>query len=271
MVAEAVVSKSTAACRLCNGETRYLFSRKVLGKYTVGYLECTDCGSLQSESPYWLAEAYQTSLASLDTGAAQRCLTNWGLTFFVAKLFSSRSLIDWGGGDGLLCRLLRDVGLDCRLYDAHATPTYGQSCIDGDDAAPPDLVTAFEVVEHLTRPASELQAIFRVPAPVVLLSTATYRGQGKDWWYLVPETGQHIFFYSEKALMRIARNNQLRLWFAGDYVLFVPAHKVTWRARVLLFVFFRARAMKFWRLVVTSMPTPGVWADFVKMKSKYVD
>lgn len=239
-------------------------------KYTVGYFECKNCGSLQSDVPHWLDEAYRVNLAALDTGAAQRCLANWGLTVFVARLFSSRSAIDWGGGDGLLCRLLRDVGLDCRVHDAHAALTYGQGfAAASDETFLPDLVTAFEVVEHLTDPKSELPAVFLERATVVLLSTGTYRGQGESWWYLAPETGQHVFFYSERALLRIAADNQRRLWLAGDYALFVPEQKVTRLKQLVLFVLFRPRAIRLLRVLVTMLPTPGVWADYLKMRSTH--
>ena len=64
------------ACRLCGGAITPAFSTRVLGRYTVRYGLCGQCRSLQTETPYWLAEAYSRNLSSLDTGAAQRNLRN---------------------------------------------------------------------------------------------------------------------------------------------------------------------------------------------------
>jgi hypothetical protein len=38
-------------------------------------------------------------------------------------------------------------------------------------------------------------------------TTQVYRGEGKDWWYLSTQTGQHIFFYSEKCLELLAHKH----------------------------------------------------------------
>jgi len=51
--------KAAITCRLCGGEARLYGGRSVLGKYEVAYYECGQCGSLQTEEPYWLEEAYR--------------------------------------------------------------------------------------------------------------------------------------------------------------------------------------------------------------------
>ena len=100
-------------CRLCGGPAQRRFSRIILGRHTIAYFQCTACRSLQTQKPYWLESAYQHNLAELDTGAAQRNLTNLGATAMVARVLGLRNIVDFGGGDGLLCRLLRDYGFNC--------------------------------------------------------------------------------------------------------------------------------------------------------------
>ena len=43
---------------MCNSNSDFVFSNKVLGKYDVAYYKCSNCESLQTETPYWLDEAY---------------------------------------------------------------------------------------------------------------------------------------------------------------------------------------------------------------------
>jgi hypothetical protein len=56
-------------------------------------------------------------LSYLDTGRAQRNLSDLAVCFFVSKLYKLKNIIDFGGGDGLLCRFLRDYGLNCFVKD----------------------------------------------------------------------------------------------------------------------------------------------------------
>ena len=45
-------------CRLCSSETAFQFRKTILQKYDIAYYECAGCGSLQTEVPYWLDEAW---------------------------------------------------------------------------------------------------------------------------------------------------------------------------------------------------------------------
>src|SRR3984893_5830290 len=194
---------SDEACRLCEGRLLPRFSGMVLRKYEVRYFECDRCGSLQTEVPYWLDDAYQSHLSSLDSGAVQRNLQNLAAAYLISKLFKVRDALDFGGGGGLLCRLLRDYNVNCYVKDKYAVPTYAQGFSEPDFAAP-NLVLAFEVLEHFATPAIELQDLFQSRPKVLLASTGIYNHQGANWWYLASKTGQHVFFYSKKAVKMVA-------------------------------------------------------------------
>ena len=102
---------STIPCRLCGSKSAMKFQVRGFAQLNVVYFECTNCGSLQTQEPSWLEEAYTDSnLSVTDTGAAQRVLVNnaWVLVF--ARFFQLRRMLDFGGGDGLLSRLLQNHG-----------------------------------------------------------------------------------------------------------------------------------------------------------------
>ena len=40
---------------------------------------------------------------------------------------------------------------------------------------------------------------------MVIFTTELYTGQREDWWYLAPDLGQHVFFYSARGLEEFAR------------------------------------------------------------------
>src|SRR5258705_5792319 len=121
------MSATSAAiqCRLCGQEAHFRFSSTVLQAHEVGYFECTQCGSLETDEPYWLPEAYKRHLTALDAGAAQRCVLNSIVCAYVLEtlgITAQQLCLDWGGGDGLFTRLMRDRGLNFLSYGQYADP-----------------------------------------------------------------------------------------------------------------------------------------------------
>jgi hypothetical protein len=254
-------------CRLCGGAVARKFELTVLGAHRVGYSACEACGSLQSERPYWLHEAYAQSLSALDTGAGQRNLHNFALCYVLQRVFRVKTAVDVGGGDGLLCRLLRDLGVDAYVDDKYATPSYAQGFTRPGFAAP-DLAIAFEVVEHFANPGEEWAALFALRARVWIVSTARYAGEGPDWWYLAPESGQHVFFYSERALRELGTRHGLETLVLGEHILYARPDELTlWRRR-LLRLLFRPGLRRVIRALAVAAPTPGAWRDHLAMKAR---
>jgi Methyltransferase domain len=258
---------ASAQCRWCASPVEYVFSLIVLSEHSVGYFKCVACESLQTEKPYWLDKAYAKNLAALDTGVAQRNLANLAVSYSIARLFGLRNLLDFGGGDGLLCRLLRDYGFNCFVKDKFASPTYAMAFCEPDFKRP-DMQLAFEVFEHFEAPRAELPAFFSERPQVVLISTNCYTGQGSDWWYLTPETGQHVFFYSPRAIAQIGAAYGYKAIRGGAYTVFVRLDVAT-ALRCLVAKGLLVRG--FIRLLSAGMrllPTPGVWQDFERIRSK---
>ncbi|UUQ66748.1 class I SAM-dependent methyltransferase [Pseudomonas fuscovaginae UPB0736] len=253
-------------CRLCHGPLQPLFKSTLLRKYEVDYFKCTECHSLQTEPPYWLDEAYGKNLSSLDTGAAQRNIHNWAACSFISRLFAVKNVIDMGGGDGLLCRLLRDHGLNCYVKDRYASPNYAQGFTDPDFETP-DLVLGFEVMEHFANPAEDLEDIFKYKSKFVLLSTELYAGQTKEWWYLTPDSGQHIFFYSQQAIELIANKHGYSFVVSGGFILFFR-NNVSSIKRIFANILLKARICRLLKPLVVMLPCPGVGADYVRHTEK---
>jgi len=250
-----------AACRLCGGPLIENFRARVLGRYQVRYLRCANCNSLQTETPYWLDEAYRENLSSLDTGAAQRSLRNLAASYAVARIYGLHNLLDLGGGDGLLCRLLRDTGLNCYVKDRYAAPIYAQGFGEPNFDAP-DMVTAFEVLEHLPHPAEDLSEFFATRPRVVLVSTALYDGQGADWWYVSAESGQHVFFYSQQAFCHIGQKFGYRIVLSGEFMLFVRADVDSGWLRFKAAMMLRRKMCRLTAARLMLRSVPGVLADF---------
>ena len=256
-----------AACRLCGAEVVDCFKLLVLNKYSVAYQRCSGCGSLQTESPFWSDEAYRGGhLATLDTGAAQRNLMNLAAAYATARTLRLSRVLDFGAGDGLLCRLLRDLAVDCYAFDRYASSTYAAG-FTRSDWTDIDLLLLFEVFEHFQRPGQELQDIFRAQPKAILGSTCWYSGQDSSWWYLTPETGQHVFFYSRGALQSVARSYGYDSVISGAYMLLVRAGSYsTVRLRLLRLLLNRI-TLRLLGAGLRLLPTPGVWRDFDRLKN----
>jgi hypothetical protein len=225
-------------CRLCDGPVRDAFNKLVLARHEVRYFECLNCHSLQTEQPYWLESAYADgNLTLLDTGPALRSLNSQAVIFLAARILGfprTASILDYGGGSGLLCRLLRDRGFDARVFDAYAKNDLARGFED--NGANPDILCSFEVAEHFANPKSDMARLFARHPQLMIIGTETYRNQGPDWWYISPESGQHVFFYSPDGMSFLARTHGYHYERVGNLHFFLK-HPMTrvqgallWRA-----------------------------------------
>lgn len=229
--------RSMNSCRACSGPVSRAFETRVLGRYNVTFWRCQSCDSLQSDPPYWLAEAYQAAIAATDTGAAQRNLACHSAIVAVARtLKATGRFLDYGGGAGMVCRLLRDSGFDAYLSDRYADPVYARGfTLDLDSVAPGELgvLSAIEVLEHFANPAEDLGRLFGLRPRVLFATTIPYRGEGESWWYLTKHTGQHVFFYSLACLRHFARTYGYDYLGVGSFHVFSAVPLTRWQKAVL--------------------------------------
>lgn len=197
----------SARCRVCSSPTTFIFSGDLLKKSDVKYYECPECGYVQTEEPYWLEEAYKSPINVLDTGIMTRNLDN--VNRVIASLWALNMLdgrvVDFAGGYGILVRLLRDAGINAYWLDKYSGNLLARGFED--DGSSAQLITSFEAFEHFVDPISELKSMLE-RAPAVLISTTlipTPTPHLRDWWYYGSNHGQHIGFFRETTLKRMAK------------------------------------------------------------------
>ena len=124
--------------------------------------------------------------------------------------------IDWGGGYGVFTRLMRDIG-----YDFYWSDRYCQNLFAKQFAADPkqsyELLTAFEVFEHLVDPLSEISTMLARSRNILFTTVIPPSDPDKlaNWWYLTLEHGQHVSLYSLKSLQLLAERFGLHLTSDG--------------------------------------------------------
>ena len=205
-------------CRICAVEMRHAFRHLLLRKHDVEYFQCDACGFLQTETPYWLEEAYSSAIVSADTGIMWRNVyLSKVATAVLWRLFRGRGkFLDAAGGYGLFTRLMRDIGFDYYWSDPHAQNLVARGFEGSAEMAPYAAVSAFEVLEHVVDPLEFLSDLMRtMQTRTVLTSTELFTGAAPDpahWWYYAFDAGQHISFYRRSTLEAIAGKLGLKLY-----------------------------------------------------------
>jgi len=161
--------------------------------------ECVSCGFARfDDMDRWSADEFRTRIYNADyhlcdqpfLGARPRKLAAW-----LTAALPPQSLVDYGGGEGMMAALLRDAGFDALSFD----PFYGDS---GAPVGPSPVVTAFEVVEHVPDQRALFHTLMELCAPsgIIIFSTLLKAPELKgDWWYASPRNG-HVSFHSAQSL-----------------------------------------------------------------------
>ncbi len=196
-------------CKICNSQSNKIFEKKVLLKYNVAYYRCESCLFVQTEEPYWLDEAYQSAITSLDIGLPYRnIILRTELEKIIDSFFpESSTYLDFAGGYGLFVRLMRDNGFNFYRQDDYCENIFAKHFDIADIQLDKfDLVTAFEVLEHFNNPIDEITKIFNYSDTVIFTTELAPESteEIENWWYIAQETGQHIGFFSKKSMEYIA-------------------------------------------------------------------
>jgi Methyltransferase domain len=201
-------------CTICGAAARPWCTALVLKKHTVEYFLCERCGFVQTEKPYWLDEAYDRAINRCDVGLVQRNVTLARQTRSIITSFFNADgrFLDYGGGYGLLVRMMRDAGFDFYRYDKYCENIFAQDFEAGEGDSY-ELVTAFELFEHLADPLAGIEELLSYSRNLLFTTELLppERPKPGDWWYYIPDYGQHVSFYSLKSLQVIADSYNLNL------------------------------------------------------------
>jgi len=203
-------------CKICGSHSQIFDSATVLYKYVVNYYHCSVCGFVQTNEPHWLEEAYSEAIAAMDTGIVSRNISNANNLCFLMKFIPNGVCMDFGGGSGMLTRLMRDYGFDFYHYDKYAKNEFARG-FEADLNKKYALITAFENFEHYVNPMEEIDCLLK-NTDVLFFSTELVAPNPQlinDWWYYAPQTGQHISFYSYDTLSFIAKKHNCHLLSNG--------------------------------------------------------
>jgi hypothetical protein len=219
-------------CAICSASTELLGAVTVLGKHEARYVVCPACGFVAVENPHWLEEAYLTPIADIDIGSVARAYSYSKVVKAVIELGGfdrTATFLDYGAGFGLLVRHMRDLGYDFRSFDQHCDSVFarGFEC-DIEKTERFELVTAFEVFEHLANPTATIERLADLSSTIVFSTELVSRPAPAvdKWWYYLPSTGQHISFFSQRSLEIIARRLNMRFFSAGTELHMLSSRRI---------------------------------------------
>ncbi len=254
-------------CRICSNNAAKQFEAKVLSKYDIGYYLCGTCGYLQTDTPFWLDEAYSSPINKSDTGLISRNLHLAEVSAAVyGFIFGGKGkLIDYAGGYGILTRLLRDKGLDAYWEDPYTENLVAAGFEAGPEDGPFQLLTSFECFEHLDKPIESFERMLSF-SKNILFSTVLHPDplpKPGSWWYYAFEHGQHVGIYSAKSLQALAEKYQLHYYGMGSVHLITEKKIPLWKFKI---------AVKFapmiWNWLYKGSYKSLTLSDSEKMKKK---
>lgn len=194
---------TTTACPVCDSVMDPFDSAVVLQRYDAVYHRCPRCGLVATRETPWLEEAYTHAIHDADSGLLRRNRKLGRLTAAVLRAEGLRGgrYLDWAGGYGVFTELMREKGYDFWHHDDFAEPVFARRFRD-EGTGRYDLVTAFEVFEHLADPRKELARLAERTDHLLFTTELLPSPPPRvgEWWYYLPNVGQHITFHTTESL-----------------------------------------------------------------------
>ena len=174
----------------------------------VSYNRCPRCGFLFTAAfNEWGRADYQQAIYNDDyivVDPDYRETRPAANAAMLAKTFESHkhelSLLDYGGGNGVLAGKLAEAGFPSPATYDPFTPAFATL-----PAKRFNIVTCFETLEHVPDPRRQIAAIAKCvdKSGMVVFSTLVQSAQfekvGLAWWYVAPRNG-HISIFSRQSL-----------------------------------------------------------------------
>jgi hypothetical protein len=206
-------------CLICQNNSQPIFSSIILNKFKIIYFHCEKCGFLQTETPYWLSEAYSSPINLTDTGIVARNISLSRIACIIIGLFFDREgqFLDYAGGYGLFTRLMRDWGFDFYWDDKFCQNLLSRGFEFNKRDQKIEMITSFETFEHFDSPIVSLEEMLDISKNILFSTTLLPEiiPEPENWWYYGLEHGQHISFYQKKTLEYICQKYNLHLLSLG--------------------------------------------------------
>jgi SAM-dependent methyltransferase len=186
----------------------------------VYYALCTDCGHcFAPELLKWNKETFSELIYNNDYIKVDPQYLNErpkSNSAILEKTFGAHKKniahLDYGGGNGTLSRTLQELGWDSACYEP-----FSDSHPDIPKAKKFDLITAYEVFEHVPDPHQLMKDMdsFVSPQGIIFFTTLLSNehiaaNKRISWWYASPRNG-HINLYSSKSLLQLAKQYHFQL------------------------------------------------------------
>lgn len=195
-------------CNVCATPSTPFGSARIMNRYDIEYFRCPDCGFIQTEKPYWLEEAYQDVIIDTDVGLVARNEKYATLTSLILRYLYPEvtRCVDYGGGYGMMTRMLRDRGHDFRHFDPYCDNLFAKGFEVSESDAKFETLTAFEVWEHMADPIAEIERMDSMADHWILSTHVVPDDCPKpgEWWYYALEGGQHVSLWTHEALSVVA-------------------------------------------------------------------
>lgn len=217
-------------CTICGSDTTLIFVVEIQNRLKANLHRCVNCGFAFYPDQDWIRGSFSEELNSLDVGSVDRVLlaSDFLTEFIFSEKLASNKFLDYGGGYGLQTRILRDRGFNWENFDPYTAPLFSRDFV-GNLQTEYSLISLIEVSLHFENPIEEFQKLINRCDYLVFTSVVPEKEFGPDWWYITGESGQHVAFYSIKALRQIATH--LNVEFTSDGKFFHVFHKKKLRLR----------------------------------------
>jgi tetratricopeptide (TPR) repeat protein len=229
-IAAPAVEPDAVACKVCDSPS-LLYGvvdfhkscieaqgkRLPLSGVPVYYRRCGRCGLVFTDAfDGWAMEEFESRIYNdayftVDPDyVSVRPLANAAM---VAETFEQHRdgmrVLDYGGGSGLLAERLREMGFAAESYDPF-------SKFDKLPGVGFDLITCFEVMEHLPQPRETVREMVSLLGEqgAILFSTLIQPPEMErlrlNWWYAAPRNG-HVSLYTPAALLHLFKPHGMRV------------------------------------------------------------
>ncbi len=199
---------NTTNCKICKSESDFFLESTIFKEKTkISYYKCQQCNFIQTEEPYWLEKAYSDVIAKTDIGLIYRNIIFSNLIENILDNFfeETKTALDYGAGFGMFVRIMRDKGYNFLWYDDFCDNLFAET-FEGKLTEKYDVLTAFEVFEHLPNPIETLEKLLTISNTIIFSTVLNDDVTDFDkWWYRTEVSGQHVSFYSEKSLQILAK------------------------------------------------------------------